>query len=279
MIFYVHVKDGAGNVKWAEVEAETEGAARAQVNNDQRGWRADSAIFIDKDQIEPFMVQLQRDMGGGLVEGDTDSSSWGTFRQGELAAPGENTFGSQPVNPGFAEDINPAVVWRSFLNRAGGPGARSGTGRLAMERLQDIAQSVIEQQANVRGYSLPGAGGTNQATLANLLGAGGLQGVTTEAGNIFNLLASGGGTDPTIVNPISEGEELATGDIGNLARGALLGQNPQSGRMINRLIQMATDQFQEQQRNIPGGPPSGNLADYIRQTIGVNKFNPESALY
>ena len=276
--FYVQVVDGSGVRQWAEVEAEDVQKARDKVNNDPRGWRADSFAF-DASNHSDAMGQIAQVMGGPQT---IAPAPWGTFQQGVAANPAANTFGGQATNPGFSDALNPATVFRSFLNRAGGPGASSGVGRLAAQQLTPIAQSVIDQQLNLgtTHFTLPGASGAdNYATLANLLGAGGLGQVTTSANDIFNLLASGAGTDPSIVNPASVGEQAASQDVVNLARGSLLGQNPESMGMINRLVAMATNNFMEQQRNVTGGTPSANLADYIRNTIGVNRFDPVSTQF
>ena len=67
----------------------------------------------------------------------------------------------------------------------------------------------------------------------------------------------------------------------NLTRGALIGQNPESGQMINRMIETAADRWLEQQRLDPEkvGAPQGNIYSFMRDAFGAGRFNPQSPTF
>jgi hypothetical protein len=127
----------------------------------------------------------------------------------------------------------------------------------------------------------PAVAGEN-FTLSNLLNAGGLRGLATNARMVFNDLANSGmgvAGEDSLQNPASEGSNLAS-QTRNLALGALMQRSPYFAAMFgNNAINNASQQYFEQQRagQAGGGGPLGsgprNLSDSIRDTLGRNLFS------
>ena len=286
--WYVQVKDGDGNERWVTVTTtdatgHSRGDLEGIVANAGTGWRAVYIFSGDADgrkNVEEISGQDFIHMGFG--SGRNTPPEFGTLPMGQSAGKwfGSQEFGAQGKAAGFDDPANPDVVLRSFLNQQG-IGARSGVGMRAEADLTGVWEAVKNMMGQAPGYALPGASYENKATLANLLQSKGLQGVTGEARNLFNIFASGGRGGPNI-DPVSGGEKPMEW-AHNLAYGALIDQNPEMGDMIRRMLSQATDQYMERQRLNPemvgSGPGEAGVYRTIRDLFGAGRFDPQSAQF
>lgn len=240
--------------------------------------------YARRGQVPALLVNIEKAGGtdarhDSTIAGDADPSTILEYKPGiksfdqvRQMVPAED---GSPFEEFFADFAGGGATLRNFIASRGiDPQGGMSTA------IQNLLLAPAEASLGFGQGLSPSVAGEN-FTLSNLLRAGGLRGLATNARNVFNDLANSGmgvAGEDSLQNPASEGSEIAA-QTRNLALGALMQRSPYFAAMFgNNAINNASQQYFEQQRagQAGGGGLLGsgprNLSDSIRSTIGQNLF-------